>query len=269
VKIRKGIKLTLNPTKRWAEREKAEIYQQFVVELSRSMLWYPVAYIVFLVPYSMLRLFTVSGFPVPFEAMVFAFVCWYLLNVVEVPLLYNTFRLLGRAFDGVSIRNTQQREADSFFSSDLQQRFDADVEARLTADSLLQLPTFVSPDIFERSFSEYSRSSFARTMLEDDSASAMIPTSIARPGYREEPTNLPVIPSFQSLSDLSTLEHSPRPMVAHSLVPRSRPPRTPPRSRTSPTLPSYSLIRPTLLTTQESRRLSPLTAPPPTYRDYY
>jgi len=40
VKVRRGIKLTLNPTKRWAEREKAELYHRFVMELSRSMLWY-------------------------------------------------------------------------------------------------------------------------------------------------------------------------------------------------------------------------------------
>ena len=28
----------------------------------------------------MLRLFAVSGFAVPFEAIVFAFVCWYILS---------------------------------------------------------------------------------------------------------------------------------------------------------------------------------------------
>jgi len=59
------------------------------------MLLYPVAYIVLLVPYSIVRLLDISGFIVSFEAIVFAYVCWFSLGVVDVLLLYNTFRILG------------------------------------------------------------------------------------------------------------------------------------------------------------------------------
>jgi len=58
------------------------------------MLLYPVAYIVLLVPYSIVRLLDISGFVVSFEAIVFAYVCWFSLGVVDVLLLYNTFRIL-------------------------------------------------------------------------------------------------------------------------------------------------------------------------------
>ena len=62
-----------------------------------------------LVPYSIVRLLDISGFAVSFEAIVFAYVCWFTLGmthflliicpddwsgVVDVLLLYNTFRIL-------------------------------------------------------------------------------------------------------------------------------------------------------------------------------
>ena len=63
-----------------------------------------------LVPYSFVRLLDISGFVVSFSAIVFAYMCWFSLGmtfsllficpddwsgVVDVLLLYNTFRILG------------------------------------------------------------------------------------------------------------------------------------------------------------------------------
>jgi len=59
------------------------------------MLLYPVAYIVLLVPYSFVRLLEISGFFVSFKATVFAYMCWFSLGVVDILLIYNTFRILG------------------------------------------------------------------------------------------------------------------------------------------------------------------------------
>lgn len=65
-----------------------------------------------MVPYSIVRLLDISGFAVSFEAIVFAYVCWFSLGmthfflivfpddspgVVDVLLLYNTFRILSPA----------------------------------------------------------------------------------------------------------------------------------------------------------------------------
>lgn len=52
------------------------------------------AYVVLLVPYSVVRLLGISGFGVPFEAIVFACVCWYMLGTIpqrrclEMTLIY-------------------------------------------------------------------------------------------------------------------------------------------------------------------------------------
>ena len=63
-----------------------------------------------LVPYSIVHLLDISGIVVSFEAIVFAYVCWFSLGmthflliicsddlsgVIDVLLLYNTFRILG------------------------------------------------------------------------------------------------------------------------------------------------------------------------------
>jgi len=90
LKFRGGIKLTLNPEVRWNNREE----NRLLARVARSMLLYPVAYIVLLVPYSFVRLLDISGFDVSLGAIVFAYVCWFSLGVVDVLLLYNTFRIL-------------------------------------------------------------------------------------------------------------------------------------------------------------------------------
>ncbi|KAJ7583629.1 hypothetical protein C8J56DRAFT_954567 [Mycena floridula] len=96
--LRGGFKLHLSPTERWSVHPDNG-YHKFVAGIAKSMLWYPAAYILLLVPYSVTRLFALSGFVVPFQAVVFAFICWFLLGVVNVLLLYNTLRVLSPAFD--------------------------------------------------------------------------------------------------------------------------------------------------------------------------
>ncbi|KAF9453453.1 hypothetical protein P691DRAFT_800720 [Macrolepiota fuliginosa MF-IS2] len=109
--IKGGIKLTLGPNGRW---DGDENYHRFVARVARSMLWYPIVYIALLVPYSIMRLLVISGFSIVWEAIVFAYVCWFLLGVVNVLLLYNTFRVLGPVFDGRSSANSTRKTMDSF-----------------------------------------------------------------------------------------------------------------------------------------------------------
>jgi len=116
--IRGGIKFTLDPQERWVAGKVTENYHRFVARIARSMLWYPVVYIALLVPYSVTRLLAISGFTVAFESMIFAYTCWFMLGVVNVLLLYNTFRVLEPAFDTPS-----QRESSlSFGSSGMSRR---------------------------------------------------------------------------------------------------------------------------------------------------
>ncbi|KAK0193661.1 hypothetical protein F5146DRAFT_925195, partial [Armillaria mellea] len=96
--IKGGVRLNLNPSERWSGQS-GENYHRFIAGIARSMLWYPVAYCVVLIPYSVTKLLILSGFSVPFQVLIFAYVCWYLLGVANVGLLFNTFSKLYPVFD--------------------------------------------------------------------------------------------------------------------------------------------------------------------------
>jgi len=238
----------------------------------------------------MLRLFIISGFNMSFEVMVFAFICWYLLSkcflsftlrlsltredVVEVPLLYNTFHLLGKAFDGVSKRNIQKggnftrnarNEADSFFSGDSQQDYPVDVEKRQLLSILPPIQPSSSLNLLDDIFLEFGRSRSSDT-ASSHYTEPMIPISVSRCDYLEDTTYRSVFRS--SDSTLGSFEQLPRtgsPVIDSSVdIPsRPRPPRVPPRSHISPL--NNPLMRQMLSTAPETRRTSSLTAPQPTF----
>ncbi|KAJ7056574.1 hypothetical protein C8F01DRAFT_1028968 [Mycena amicta] len=106
--IRGGLKLSLDPNERWGGN--VQNYHRFVARIARSMLWFPIAYIFLLVPYSVTRLIDLSGRVCPFPLLVAAYVCWFTLGVANVLTLYNTFRVLGPAFDA---RSTSQKDLES------------------------------------------------------------------------------------------------------------------------------------------------------------
>lgn len=58
----------------------SDFHRQRLVRFLDQGFRYPVAYIALLVPYAIMRLLVISGFTVSFEAMIFAFVCWYSLG---------------------------------------------------------------------------------------------------------------------------------------------------------------------------------------------
>ncbi|KAJ3516138.1 hypothetical protein NLJ89_g1317 [Agrocybe chaxingu] len=148
LEIKGGLKVTLNPHERWRNGEGlGENYHRFVARVARSMLWYPVAYIALLVPYSTMRLLIISGFNVPFEAVIFAFVCWYLLGVVDVLLLYNTFRVLGPAFDGG--RSSASKDIEGSAPASPNEKYSPSVEEKV--DMYRTQGTFPSRNVSVRS----------------------------------------------------------------------------------------------------------------------
>ncbi|EKM78676.1 hypothetical protein AGABI1DRAFT_128960 [Agaricus bisporus var. burnettii JB137-S8] len=121
LRVKGGLKLLFEP----GDADK-DNYHRFMVKLAKSMLWYPIAYITLLVPYSVTYLLAISGFKVTWEAMVFAFVCWFLLGVVNALLLYNTFRILGPAFYGRTDPNDFRKTMASFGPSGCLEQDDKD-----------------------------------------------------------------------------------------------------------------------------------------------
>ncbi|KAF9064159.1 hypothetical protein BDP27DRAFT_1426103 [Rhodocollybia butyracea] len=123
--IKGRVSLTLNPEQRWGGDRSNSTYQKFVGSIARSMLWYPAAYILLLVPYSVTRLLTLRGFVVPYQSVVFAFVCWFALvyeGVTDAFLLFNTFRILGPAFEAKSTTG-YQGDLESFGTAETFKRF--------------------------------------------------------------------------------------------------------------------------------------------------
>ncbi|KAJ6466616.1 hypothetical protein C8R47DRAFT_1234958 [Mycena vitilis] len=105
--IKGGLKFSFGD-ERWGGN--VQNYHRFVARISRSMLWFPVAYVLFLVPYSVTRLIDLSGRVCPFPLLVAAYVLWFMLGIANVLTLYNTFRVLGPAFNA---KTTSQKDLES------------------------------------------------------------------------------------------------------------------------------------------------------------
>jgi hypothetical protein len=105
--IKGGLKLSLDPNERWDGN--VQSYHRFVARIARSMLWFPIAYVFFLVPYAVTRFIDISGRVCPFPLLVAAYVVWFLLGIANVLTLYNTFRVLEPAFDA----RTSQKDLES------------------------------------------------------------------------------------------------------------------------------------------------------------
>jgi hypothetical protein len=156
--IRGGIRFTLNPEERWKDQSNST-YQRFMASIARSMLWYPAgwprftlsnflflnrisAYILFLVPYSVTRLLSIGGYTIPFQAVVFAFVCWFALGVVDALLLFNTFRILGPAFAVTG-------NGSGYNPGDLESFSTTETFERLTSDSKGPLKLNLTEDMIK------------------------------------------------------------------------------------------------------------------------
>jgi hypothetical protein len=129
----RGVRIELNLQGRWKDASDSS-YQQFVASIARSMLWYPAAYILFLVPYSVTRLVSLGTFTVPFQVVVFAYVCWFALGVVDAILLFNTFRVLGPAFEARPSTGSgsgyQREDLESFGTTETFKRFTSEVNVK-------------------------------------------------------------------------------------------------------------------------------------------
>jgi hypothetical protein len=114
--IRGGVRLTFDPIKRWSTI--GDEADRFVARIAGAMLWFPVAYISLLVPYSIMQLSIISGFHTPFGVAVVSFVLWFLLGLVNVLLVYNVFRVLEPAMDSPNVSKetllTTHRESQMF-----------------------------------------------------------------------------------------------------------------------------------------------------------
>ncbi|KAK0469916.1 uncharacterized protein EV420DRAFT_1257051, partial [Desarmillaria tabescens] len=134
--IKGGVKIYLNPSERW-NGQSGENYHRFIASVARSMLWWDFyhhfsSYCVVLIPYSVTKLLILSGFSVPFQALIFAYVCWFLLGVINVGLLFNTFSKLYPVFD----TKLSRQDMESFGTTEKFKRLTLAAERQAEADGL-------------------------------------------------------------------------------------------------------------------------------------
>ncbi|KAJ8496606.1 hypothetical protein ONZ51_g997 [Trametes cubensis] len=122
VTIKDGIKLNLNRQHRWSMSSITTIeYQRFIAAVARSMLWYPFAFNILLLPEIVVGLMESSGLKVPFGALVFASTTGSLLGLANALILCNTLRILRPFLEGnltIQSQSRKSKDADmeSFFA---------------------------------------------------------------------------------------------------------------------------------------------------------
>ncbi|KAJ8520196.1 hypothetical protein ONZ45_g2995 [Pleurotus djamor] len=162
--IKGGLRLNLGPPPSSRGLYTSEGYHCFITAVARSMLWYPFAYIILLIPYSITRMLVLSGFSVDFGGIALAFTLFYLLGFANVVLLYNTFRILGPAFDS----QLDAKDMESFSATTAERkRYTSElafglngVQASYTRSfDPIPVPLYQSYQSQESRYSMYSRTS--------------------------------------------------------------------------------------------------------------
>jgi len=256
--IRGGVKLHFSPGERWNVRLAS--YHKYVGGIAKSMIWYPIAYIAFLIPYSVTRLFALSGYAVPFQAMVFAFTCWFMLGVVNVLLLYNTLRVLSPAFDGYSSKDPESADGRDLPKRD-SSPYHPDVMQEKTVYPFPMSPTATDISAYssERNLLTYPERTVSIASYYTYSSPPFVASNIAAVSTLSGNMNSlerSASPAAGSQQIESIQKHS-RENSAASLISLPAPPR---RTRTPPVArePMADLVR----STSQSRRL--VVVPPQT-----
>ncbi|KAG1750721.1 hypothetical protein EDB19DRAFT_1611739, partial [Suillus lakei] len=101
--IKGGIKLTFKAQGRWCAVTDSEEYHRFMVAVAKtisSVLTSCLAFVSLWLPITLANMAHFSGRNIPFGADVFAHVSCSMFGLVNVGLLYNTFRVLSPVFHG-------------------------------------------------------------------------------------------------------------------------------------------------------------------------
>lgn len=105
--VKGGIKLSFKAQGRWCAVTDSEEYYRFIVAIAKTMFWYPIAFVSLLLPTAVADMARFSGRDIPFGADVFAHLCSFMLGLVNVGLMYNTFRVLSPVFHGSTLPKIQ------------------------------------------------------------------------------------------------------------------------------------------------------------------
>ncbi|KAG0705727.1 hypothetical protein DFH29DRAFT_905673 [Suillus ampliporus] len=78
LRVEGGMKLTYKS--RWCAVSNSEEYRRFIGAIAKSMFWYPIAFVLLLLPFTVANVTQFSGRTIPFGADIFAHVCCFMLG---------------------------------------------------------------------------------------------------------------------------------------------------------------------------------------------
>ncbi|THG96205.1 hypothetical protein EW026_g5582 [Hermanssonia centrifuga] len=135
--IRGGLKLNLDIEARRSTMHGALEYPKFIAAIARSMLWYPVVYVIFMFPHVIICLLQASGASVSISLEALGLTCTAMLGLANVSVFYNTVRIMGPAFGDSS---TSSVKSEKSFSSPHKAESPVDVAPPVAA--------FIAPKAF-------------------------------------------------------------------------------------------------------------------------
>jgi len=168
--IKGGVKFTLDPEARWKMQDGQMEYIKFVAAIAKSMLIFPIAYVVLLMPHIVVCLVETSGWNAPFSAKVFGVAMAGLIGVFNVLVLYNTLRIMGPAFGATA--GEQKSDVESFSTPE---------------KSPVDVAPSVSAVLAQRAFPRVPtiRSDSRQTSMADSTTHLIVPRS----GHIHSPSN--------------------------------------------------------------------------------
>ncbi|OBZ72408.1 hypothetical protein A0H81_07543 [Grifola frondosa] len=111
-----GLNFKLNARARWSVASNTTLeYKRFIAAVTRSMLWYPFAFNVLLLPQTVASLMPSAGLGVPFKFQVFATAFASMIGLANALILCNTLRILAPFMNETPAR-LREADMESFFA---------------------------------------------------------------------------------------------------------------------------------------------------------
>ncbi|KAI0806105.1 hypothetical protein BC629DRAFT_1590521 [Irpex lacteus] len=209
IAIHGGLKLNLDYEARRTTMYDSHEYPRFIAAIARSMLWYPVAYVVLMFPHLVTCLLHASGFKVSETGRIITAATSALLGLANVLIFYNTIRIMGPAFDGTGTSRTSEKSiGEKSFVADSVSPVDvAPSVASIRAPARAFPPprSVVSERSFETFGSGHSRQASSISSVGADSTRRLIPAAHLKQSRSDSPAPHEIGRSITPVSELNEI----------------------------------------------------------------
>ncbi|KAI0090251.1 hypothetical protein BDY19DRAFT_1047449 [Irpex rosettiformis] len=208
IAIHGGLKLNLDYEARRSTMYDNHEYPRFIAAIARSMLWYPVAYVVLMFPHLITCLLHASGFKVSDTGRVVTAATSSLLGLANVLIFYNIIRIMGPAFDGTGSKASSEKSIGekSFIANPSPVDVAPPVAAiRAPARAFPPPRSIVSERSFETFGSGHTRQASSISSAGGDSTRRLLPAAHLRQGRFDSPASHEIGRSITPVSELNEM----------------------------------------------------------------